>query len=130
MKDRLYALFVQHRKRLAALSLVIFVLVVALDIGSTVPRATSLQLELGDAHAEYREVEITYVEGETEGPVVRSARRRYEDGAPSRIADTIDLVPGIHRVQLVLVREDGSSERREGRFEAPGEGAIAVSWDD
>lgn len=130
MKERLTALFAQHRKRLAGLTLAIFVVVVALDIGSTVPRATSLMLDVGDDHAHVREVEITYVEGDVDGPVVRSARRRYEEGAPSRIADGIDLVPGTYRVQLALTRDDGTTERREGRFEAPGEGAIAVSWGD
>ena len=130
MRDRLEALFAQHRKRLAGLALAIFVAVVALDIGSTVPRATSLLLEVGDDHARVREVEITYVEGESDGPVVRRARRRYEEGAPSRITDGIDLVPGTYRVQLALTRADGTTDRREGRFEAPGEGAIAVSWDD
>jgi hypothetical protein len=127
VKDRIAAFLARHRKRLAGLTLVIFVLVVALDIGHVVPRATTLMLDIGDDHAQYREVEITYVEGESDGPVVRSARRHYEDGAPSRITDGIDLVPGTYRVQLVLTREDGTIERREGRFEAPGEGAIAVS---
>jgi hypothetical protein len=128
VKERLTLLFAKHRKRLAGLVLAIFVAVVAIDVGSNVPRATSLALDVGDDHAHVREVEITYVEGEHEGPVVRTARRRYEEGAPSRISDAIDLVPGVYRVQLTLTRDDGTTERREGRFVAPGEGTIAVSW--
>ena len=129
MKERLVALFAQHRKRLSGLLLAAFVVVVALTVGNAVPRATSLRLELGDDHASVREVEITYIEGDAEGPIVRSARRRYDDGAPSRITDSIDLVPGPYRVELGLTRDDGTTEHRAGRFDAPGEGAIAVSWD-
>jgi hypothetical protein len=130
VKERLARLFAQHRKRLAGLVLAIFVVIVAIEIGTAVPRATTLLLDVGDDHAHVREVEITYTEGAHEGPTVRSARRRYDDGAPSRITDTIDLVPGPYRVELVLGRDDGTTDVREGRFEAPGEGAIAVSWDD
>ncbi len=130
MKERLSALLAQHRKRIAGLVLALFVVIVAVDIGGTVPRATSLQLAVGDEHAHVREVEITYTESGPDGPVVRSARRRYPEGAPSRISDSIDLVPGRYRVQLTLTRDDGTTTRRDGRFEAPGEGAIAVSWDD
>lgn len=130
MKERLAQLFARHRKRLAGLVLAIFVAVVALEIGTAVPRTTTLHLDVGDEHAQVREVEITYVEGAEDGPIVRTARRRYEDGAPSRIEDRIDLVPGDYRVELALVLADGRTELRQGRFEAPGEGAIAVSWDD
>jgi hypothetical protein len=130
LKERLAQLFARHRKRLAGLVLAVFVAIVAIEIGSAVPRATTILLDVGDDHAHVREVEITYVEGTDDGPMVRTSRRHYEEGAPSRITDSIDLVPGIYLVELSLVRDDGSTSIREGRFEAPGDGAIAVSWAD
>ncbi|MFO0686278.1 MAG: hypothetical protein U0234_29715 [Sandaracinus sp.] len=113
-----------HRRRIATAVLVLFVLVVGLDLAHTVPRETHLAIELGAHHREVRAIELSYV---AEEQAALTARRRFPDGAPSRIEDTLDLVPGRYEVRMDLAYEDGHAETREGSFEAPGEGVVVVS---
>ncbi len=113
-----------HRRRIASAVLVIFVLVVGLDLAHTVPRETHLALELGAGHRDVRAIEMSYVAGEQ---AALTARRRFPEGAPARIEDTVDLVPGRYEVRMDLTYEDGHAESREGAFEAPGDGVVVVS---
>lgn len=113
-----------HRRRIASAVLVLFVLVVGLDLAHTVPRETHLAIEMGSGRHDVRAIELSYVAGEQ---AALTARRRFPDGAPARLEDTVDLVPGHYEVHVDLSYEDGHVETREGSFEAPGEGTVVVS---
>jgi hypothetical protein len=106
---------------------VVFVLVVVLDLAHTVPHETALALDLGATHDDVRDLVVRYT---GDGQLAREAHRHYPSGAPSRVTDTIDLVPGPYVVELELDFADGHVEHREGRFDAPGEGLVVVSWRD
>lgn len=112
-----------NRARIASALLAVFVLGVLIDLSSTLPRATSLAYDLGEDHARVRTVALSYTFGDES---VREARRHYPEGAPSRIGDTVDLVPGRYRVRLDLSDLDGHVAIREGEFDAPGEGVVVV----
>ncbi len=127
MWDRVSVLVEQHRRRIAGVVLVLFVLGVALDLSHTVPRQTQLAYDLGADHRDVRMVELAYTHGEE---AVEQARHRYSDGAPARLTDEIDLVPGRYEVRVDLSYEDGHVVTHEGRFEAPGQGTVVVQWTD
>lgn len=125
MWERVSSFVERHRRRLAGLVLVAFVLGVALDLSHTAPRATHLVLELGEGHDEVRAVELDYSVGDE---AVEHARHRYPGGAPARIHDELDLVPGRYTLRLDATYADGHRSHREGEFDAPGEGDVVVSW--
>ena len=125
MWERVSSYLQQHRRRIAAFVLVLFVLTVAVDLSRTVPRETQLAFDLGTGHGDIRSIAMFYTHGEE---AVEQARHRYPDGAPSRVTDALDLVPGRYEVRLDLVYADGHVAAREGQFDAPGEGVVVVSW--
>ena len=127
MWERVSVVLKEHRRRIAGMALVVFVLVVALDLSHTVPRETRLAFDLGPDHDAVRSVELAYTHGDES---VELARHRYPSGAPSRVTDTLDLVPGRYEVRMDLSYDDGHVTVHEGQFEAPSEGVIVVQWTD
>lgn len=127
MWDRLSRFVEQYRRRIAGFLLVFFVLGVGLDLSRTVPREARLAFELGPRHDAVRAITLDYAFGDED---VEHARHRYPDGAPARVSDTLDLVPGRYDVTLELEYADGHVERRDAQFEAPTEGVVVVSWPD
>jgi hypothetical protein len=125
--DRFSSYVQEHRRRIAAALLVFFVLGVALDLAHTVPRETRLAFDLGPDHGQVRSVALAYSCGDE---AVEQARRRYPEGAPARVSDTLDLVPGRYEVRLDVEYADGHVATRQGQFDAPAEGVVVVSWQD
>ena len=123
MWDRVSNYARANRMRIASAVLAVFVLGVLIDLSSTVPRATQVAYDLGDDHARVRTIALSYTFGDES---VREARRHYPQGAPERIRDTVDLVPGRYGVRLDLSDLDGHVITREGEFDAPGEGVVVV----
>jgi len=116
----------ERRRRIASAVLAVFVLIVIIDLANTAPRASELAFDLGAGHASIREVTLSYVHGDE---AVREARRRFADGAPSRLTDTLDLVPGHYSVHLALTDRDGRVTTRAGEFDAPSDGLVVVHLD-
>jgi hypothetical protein len=116
-----------HRRRIAAVVLLVFVVVVGLDLSQTVPRETHLALDLGGDHAEVRSIALSYTSGDE---LALEARRRYPDGAPDRLRESLDLMPGHYDVRMHLVYADGRIRTREGQFDVPAEGIVVVQWAD
>lgn len=125
MWERVSTFVRSHRRRIAGLVLVLFVLVLVVDLSGTVPRETQLSLDLGEDHDDVRELVIEYSE---EGELVHYATRRFADGAPRRLSDHVDLLPGHYAVRLGITYEDGHDAEREGEFDAPADGTVVVSW--
>ncbi len=127
MWERVSSVLRENRRRIAGFVLVLFVLTVALDLSRTVPRETRLAFELGAAHGDVRSVELAYTHGDEP---VEAARLRYPEGAPARLVDSLDLVPGHYEVRLDAAYADGRIESHEGQFDAPAEGLVVVQWTD
>ncbi len=125
MWDRVSGYVREHRRRIAGALLVIFVLGIALDLARTVPRETQLAFDLGTDHDDVRSIELAYTCGDE---AVEHARHRYPRGAPARLTDALDLVPGRYQVRLDVAYADGHVRTHEGQFEAPAEGVVVVSW--
>jgi hypothetical protein len=123
--ERVSSVLRENRRRIAAVVLVVFVLVVGLDLAHTVPRETHLALDLGEGHDLVRSFELSYTCGDES---VEQARHRTPDGAPARVSDSLDLVPGHYEVRLDLVYADGHIRTREGQFDVPAEGVVVVQW--
>lgn len=127
MWERVSGFFADNRRRIAGAVLVVFVLVVAIDLSRTVPRETRLAFDLGPDHDDVRAIELAYTCGDE---AVEQARHRYPDGAPARLTDTLDLVPGRYEVRVDLVFVDGHVLTHEGHFVAPADGLVVVQWTD
>lgn len=125
MWERVSSALTENRRRIAGLVLVAFVVLVAVDLSRTVPRETRLRFDLGADHDDVRSVDLAYTCGDE---AVEQAMHRYPQGAPSRLSDTLDLVPGRYEVRLDVVYADGHATVREGQFEAPAEGIVVVQW--
>jgi hypothetical protein len=123
--DRVSSYVKENRRRIAGALLVFFVLGIALDLSQTVPRETQLAFDLGADHDDVRSVELAYTCGEE---AVEHARHRYPTGAPARLSDALDLVPGHYEVRMDVTYADGRLRTREGQFDAPAEGVVVVSW--
>ena len=125
MYERVSAWVLANRRRIAGALAIVFVFVLAIDLSGTVPRPTVLAFDLGAGHEAVRTVELTYTAGDDE--LVEHARHRYAEGAPERITDELDLLPGAYDVRIDLEYGDGRREARQGHFDAPGEGLVVVS---
>ena len=118
------AFVLKHRKRVATLTLVVFLLVVGGEIMGALPRETSVEIPLGDAHAQVTEARVEYW---ADGAPVQTMTRRYASGAPAAIQHELDLSPGTYTVRVLLLHEGGLRERLRGRFEAPADGVVQLS---
>ncbi len=122
--SRLAALFQKHRRRLSTLVLGIFVAAVIVQIGSAIPRAVQVDVPLGAGHAEVTEARIDYWQDDEP---VRSITRRWPNGAPASVRDTLDLSPGEYDVSVTLVDRSGDRRALSGHLKAPGDGVIHLS---
>lgn len=124
LKARAKALFQKHRRRLATLVLALFVAVVAVQVGSAIPRETQVDVPLGTAHADVTEARIEYWQ---EDELVRSITRRFSHGAPVSVRDTLDLSPGSYDVSVTLMERGGTERALTGRLTAPSDGVVRLA---
>ncbi|MBZ0117611.1 MAG: hypothetical protein K8H88_11475 [Sandaracinaceae bacterium] len=120
---RMRRLFQAHRRRLATLSLFIFLAAVASRIASALPDETRVALPLSDP-ATLLEARVSYW---YEGRALHEVQLRYPPGqAPSTLRHTLDLSPGDYDVNVELVREGGGHQSLRGHLTAPSDGEIRV----
>src|SRR5690606_7499353 len=123
-KERALAFFQKHRRRLAKASLMLFLTVVAIEIGNVYPRETRVSVALGPDHAQVTEARIDYMQGEES---VHSVTLRWPEGAPSQVRHTLDLSPGDYDVSVHLLERDGQARELVGRLTAPAEGEVRLA---
>lgn len=99
----------QHRRRLAPLVLVGGVLLVAGPLTDAAPRATSIRLKL----AEPQRIRLVTLSVLDAGEPVLGLRLAYAQGAPERILEELELVPGHYELRVDVTR----APQRDG---APG----------
>ncbi|UJR84704.1 hypothetical protein [Sandaracinus amylolyticus] len=113
-----------HRRRWAPALAIVAALVVGREVLGSTPREVDVELPIGAEHADIRRVDVTYLESDA---LVHHVSLRYPSGAPESVRHTVELAPGRYVVAVDLVHEDGATESREGRLDAPAEGRVRVS---
>lgn len=121
---RALALFQKHRRRLATLSLLVFLAMVAVEIGGALPRETRVSVPLGARHAQVTEARIDYTQ---DNAAVHSVTLRWPEGAPESVRHTLDLTPGEYEVAVVLLEREGERRALRGRLEAPADGVVRLA---
>lgn len=116
-------LFLRHRRRLASLSVGVFLAVVAVEIGGAYPREVQVSLPLGEDHARFTDAYLEYSAG---GETVRNVHRHFRSGAPPEVRDSVDLSPGDYEVSVLLVDRDGSTRSARARLHAPTDGVVRL----
>ncbi|MBX3269270.1 MAG: hypothetical protein KF729_03360 [Sandaracinaceae bacterium] len=119
---RFRAWFERNRRRLAKIALVVFLVAVAVEIGSALPRDVEVGLRFPD-HGAVVEARIEYLE---EDETVREVTLRWSDGAPALVRDTVELSPGEYDVAVVLLDAAGRARELRGRLHAPADGVVQV----
>ena len=103
---------------------IVAALLVGREVMGAMPHEVEVELPLGASHAALRQVDVSYLESDE---LVHHVSLRYPDGAPESLRHTVELAPGRYVVAVDLVHEDGATESRRGRLEAPAEGRVRVS---
>lgn len=116
----------RNRRRFQLAALAIFLVAVGVEIGDAVPREVDVALRLPDP-AHVREASVEYRQ---DGEVVRQLSRRFPDGAPTELRDTLDLSPGEYEVEVVIADDTGVSRALTGSLTAPADGVVRIALDD
>jgi len=112
----------KHRRRLATLTVGVFLVAVAVTIGGAIPREVDLDYRFPD-HASVVEATIEYSQ---ESETVREVTLRWPEGAPGLVRDTLDLSPGDYDVDVWLVDREGEGRHLRGAVTAPADGVVRV----
>ncbi len=105
----------------------LFLALVAIEIGNAIPRETRVALPLGRAHTEITEARIDYYADED---AVRSITLRWPEGAPALVRHDLDLTPGDYEVSVVLIERDGDRRHLRGRLTTPADGVIRLALEE
>jgi|GEM_PF-3265167 len=89
-----------HRRRLAPLVLVGGVMLVAGPLLDATPRATSIRLKL----AEPQQIRLVTLSVLDAGEPVLGLRLLYQQGAPDRISEELELAPGHYELRVDVTR--------------------------
>ena len=121
---RAYEWMHANRRRWVPLLVVVGALVVGREVLGSVPSEVDVELPIGAAHADVERVDVAYLES---GELVHHVSLRFPDGAPESVRHRVELAPGAYDVAVDLVRDDGVTESRSGRLDAPAEGRVRLS---
>jgi len=119
---RALAFYDRHRRRLATLSIGVFLVAVAIEIGGAIPREVDVAYRF-PGHDAVVEATIEYSQ---ERETVREVTLRWPDGAPRVVRDTLDLSPGDYDVDVWLVDGEGGGRHLQGAVTAPADGVVRV----
>lgn len=113
-----------NRRRWAPLLAIVGALVVGREVMGATPQEVDVELPLGEGHERVTRVDVDYLESDE---LVHHVSLRFPGGAPAAVRHRATLSPGRYVVAVDLTREDGATESREGRLDAPAEGRVRVS---
>lgn len=113
----------QHKRRLAPLVLVGGIALVAGPLSNAAPRATSIRLRL----PEPQRVRLVTVSVLDAGEPILGLQLAYEQGAPDRITEELELVPGHYELRVDVTRAAGAqpaSATSIRALEVPADGVV------
>lgn len=115
-----------NRKRLARLVAVAGVALLAIHMGSNLPRQVDVRYAVGEDHGGVTEARIAYL---SEGEEMKGVRFHYAHGAPRVVPHRVELPPGEYAVVADL---RGPSVRRtvRTRFEVPSDDVVRIDLGD
>ncbi len=112
-----------NRRRWVPFLVVVGGLIVGREVMGAVPSEVDVELPIGAAHADVTRVDVAYLESDE---LVHHVSLRFPGGAPEAVRHRVELAPGAYVVAVDLVHEDGATESRSGRLDAPAEGRVRV----
>jgi hypothetical protein len=112
--------------RVAPLVLGAAVLVVGHECQSFTPSEVRFELALGPAHHDVTRVTLAFESDQAPGSPMSVVDRRWTDGAPPELVDSVELPPGEYTVEIALVNARGSTLSRRARLHAPAEGRVRL----
>lgn len=116
----------RHRGRLAGFSLVGAVVFAGLQLHQLWPRATDLELWLGEGHSGVVELRLSY---QQDGSEYHGTRLHFPRGAPQAIPVATDLPSGQFDLNVLLVGRDGSVREVSRQLQIPLEGRLRLHLD-
>jgi hypothetical protein len=119
----LRALFEKHKSRLARLTALGGILVVASVLLRGAPRQVQVVLDLGPAHRDFVEVRLAYVQ---EGEELHGVAFSFPNGAPSSVSHAVSLPAGDFEVRTELRPLHGAWLASVGRLHAPSDGPVRI----
>ena len=121
--NRIRHLFIDQRRRLASLFLVLGVLFLAQHLLSNWPREREVRYEL-DVDLQACEIaRMDYLEG---GESIGSVQLRFPAGAPPEVVHRPTLPAGRYDVSIELTFPNGTTQRAQRTLDVPVEGAMRV----
>jgi hypothetical protein len=114
--ERAAALFSKHRRRLAPLLLLGFVLVVSSQLWPSWPRETDVAFALGQDHADVVELRVSYLRGDEE---LHGVSFSFPRGAPGVVHHKVTLPAGDFELRCELRERAGGSRTLVRRMHAP-----------
>lgn len=119
------AWLLEHRRRLAPLVLIGGVVLVAGPLLDTAPRSTNIRLKLSEPQ-QVRSVTLSVLDA---GEPIVGLHLAYEQGAPDRINEELDLAPGHYEVRIDITRAGAPSDSPDTavrRLDVPSDGTVLL----
>ena len=120
---RIGRIWLQQRKRLSPLILVLAAVVIGSVIIDALPREVSIRYELGPDHALVTDARIVYL---IDGEEVKGVRFHYDRGAPEQVPHQVELSPGRYVVQVSL-RGPGLQRDLRRSLTVPADGVVRIA---
>jgi hypothetical protein len=119
----LRAIFEKHKSRLARLTALGGILVVASVLLRGAPRQVQVVLDLGPAHRDFVEVRMAYVQ---EGEELHGVAFTFPNGAPASVRHAVSLPAGDFEVRTEVRPLHGAWLASIGRLHAPSDGPVRI----
>jgi hypothetical protein len=114
-----------HRRKLARLTALAGLLTVGLLLLPEVPRSLNVELELGQAHAGFVALRVSYLRS---GEELQGVSFAFPDGAPLSVHHSITVAPGDLEVRAQAWRAAGPAVLGLARVHAPVEGGVHIHF--
>jgi hypothetical protein len=112
-----------HKRRIGRLVGIIGVLLVSSQVFKGAPRTVQVQIELGPAHSQFKEVRVAYVQA---GEELHAVAFAFPNGAPGRLQHSVRLPEGDFEVHTELLPEHGSILDSVYKLHAPSDEPVHI----
>ena len=112
-----------HKQRLARLTALAGLLVVATLVWHSAPQAVQVELDLGPAHREYIELRVAYVQG---GEELHGVAFSFPEGAPDHVRHSVELPAGEFEVHTEVRPLHGAWLASVEPLRTPSKGLVRI----